>query len=80
MLLAGLPGNPQAAIIALLTLVAPALAGQTGRALPDLPAIDLGEQIPATGPCTHLALVREGHDGCGYPLRHSGELGPAVQP
>jgi molybdopterin molybdotransferase len=70
-LLAGLPGNPQAAIIALVTLVAPALAGLTGGALPDLPTVELGGQIPARGSCTHLALVRQGHDGRGYPVSHA---------
>jgi molybdopterin molybdotransferase len=70
-LLAGLPGNPQAAIIALVTLVAPALAGLTGAALPDLPTVELGGQIPARGSCTHLALVRQGHDGRGYPVSHT---------
>jgi molybdopterin molybdotransferase len=71
-LLAGLPGNPQAAIIALLTLAAPALAGLTGRSLPDLPAIELGAAIPGRGARTHLALVCRGPDGCGYPVAHGG--------
>jgi molybdopterin molybdotransferase len=71
-LLAGLPGNPQSAIIALLTLVAPALAGLAGRNLPDLPAIELGGPIPGRGKRTHLALVTRGPDGCGYPLAHAG--------
>jgi molybdopterin molybdotransferase len=70
-LLAGLPGNPQAAIIALVTLVAPALAGLAGRALPNLPTVELGRQIPARGSCTHLALVRQGHDGRMYPVTHT---------
>jgi molybdopterin molybdotransferase len=70
-LLAGLPGNPLAAIIAMMTLVAPALAGLAGRALPDLPTVELGGQIRARGSCTHLALVRQGHDGRGYPVSHT---------
>jgi molybdopterin molybdotransferase len=71
-LLAGLPGNPQAAIVALLTLVTPALAGLTGRELPGLPAIELGAPIPGRGDRTHLALVSRGPDGCGYPVAQAG--------
>jgi molybdopterin molybdotransferase len=71
-LLAGLPGNPQAAIAALLTLVPPALAGLAGRSLPELPAIELGAPIPGRGARTHLALVSRGQDGRGYPVAHAG--------
>jgi molybdopterin molybdotransferase len=71
-LLAGLPGNPQAAIAALLTLVPPALAGLTGRGLPELPAIELGAPIPGRGARTHLALITRGQDGRGYPAAHAG--------
>jgi molybdopterin molybdotransferase len=39
-MLAGLPGNPQSAIVALLTLAGPA-RGLTGRPLPGLPSIEL---------------------------------------
>jgi molybdopterin molybdotransferase len=75
-LLAGLPGNPQAAIIALVTLVTPALAGLTGRTLPGLPAVELGGQIPARGSFTHLALVRLGCDGRGYPVNRTASATP----
>ena len=67
-LLAGLPGSPQSAIIALLTLVAPALAGLTGRDLPRLPAIELGAPIPGRAAHTCLALVSRGPDDCAYPV------------
>ncbi|MEV0899549.1 molybdopterin molybdotransferase MoeA [Actinoplanes sp. NPDC049802] len=55
--LAGLPGNPQSAIIALVTLVAPLLAGLRGRALPPLPRVTAGTGIPGRGDFTHLALA-----------------------
>jgi molybdopterin molybdotransferase len=70
-LLAGLPGNPHAAVAALLTLVAPAIAGLTGRHLPDLPSIELGETIPGRGTHTHLALVARDRGGRAHPLPHS---------
>jgi molybdopterin molybdotransferase len=70
-LLAGLPGNPHAAIAALLTLVAPAIAGLTGRRLPDLPSIELGENIPGRGTHSHLALVARDREGRAHPLPHS---------
>lgn len=70
-LLAGLPGGPQPAIAALLTLVAPAVDGLAGRSLPDLPAIELGAPVTGRGPYTRLVLVRRGRDGRGYPVRHT---------
>ncbi|HEX6498522.1 MAG TPA: molybdopterin molybdotransferase MoeA [Micromonosporaceae bacterium] len=72
-LLAGLPGNPQSAVVALMSLVAPALAGLTGRALPELPRVRLGTPIPGRGDFTHLALVRvDRSDGLAYPVAHVG--------
>lgn len=72
-LLAGLPGNPQSAIVALMSLVAPALAGLAGRELPDLPRVRLGSPIPGRGNFTHLALVRvDRADGLAYPVSHVG--------
>src|SRR5256886_17699045 len=65
---AGLPGNPQSAIVALVSLVAPALAGLSGRPLPELRRIRLGAPIPGRGGYTHLALV----DGTGRPVPHVG--------
>jgi hypothetical protein len=70
-LLAGLPGNPQAAVIGLLTLVTPALAGLVGRNLSGLAAIRLGAPVPGCGSRTHLVLVGLGPDGCGYPVAHT---------
>jgi molybdopterin molybdotransferase len=67
-LVAGLPGNPQSAIVALMSLVAPALAGLAGRALPELARIRLGAAVPGRGRYTHLALV----DRDGRPVSHVG--------
>lgn len=75
-LVAGLPGNPQSAVVALLTLVAPMLAGWLGRPAPDLPGlarVRLGGPVPGRGQHTHLALVRrDPGDGRAYPLPHAG--------
>jgi molybdopterin molybdotransferase len=69
--LAGLPGNPQSAVVALMSLVAPLLAGLQGRPSPALPSVTLGAPIPGRGSYTHLALVRmEG--GMAYPVSHVG--------
>jgi molybdopterin molybdotransferase len=67
--LAGLPGNPQSAIVALVSLVAPLLAGLSGRAMPALPSVTLGAPVPGRGDYTHLALVRV-TDGLAYPVPH----------
>ncbi len=67
-LVAGLPGNPQSAIVALVSLVAPALAGLTGRTSPELRRIRLGAPIPGRGGYAHLALV----DPDGRPVPHVG--------
>jgi molybdopterin molybdotransferase len=71
-LLGGLPGNPQSAIVALLSLVAPALEGLRGRPLPALPRVRVGGEIPGRGGYTHLALVRREPDGLAYPVAHVG--------
>jgi molybdopterin molybdotransferase len=55
--LAGLPGNPQSAVVALATLVAPLLAGLHGRELAPLPLVEAGAPIPGRGAFTHLALA-----------------------
>jgi len=70
-LLAGLPGNPQSAVVALVSLVVPALLGLTGRRLPHFPTIELGAAIPGRGGYTHLALVRRSSDDRAYPLGHA---------
>jgi molybdopterin molybdotransferase len=67
-LVAGLPGNPQSAVVALVSLVAPALAGLTGRPLPGLPRIRLATAVPGRGGYTHLALV----DASGAAVGHAG--------
>ncbi len=69
---AGLPGNPQSAIVAFVSLVVPLLAGLRGR--PELPTnlVTLGDQVPGRGDHTHLALVRIEPSGFAYPLAHAG--------
>lgn len=70
---AGLPGNPQSAIVALVSLVAPLLAGLSGRPMPALPYATLAEPVPGRGAYTHLALVRlDRAAGTAHPLRHVG--------
>jgi molybdopterin molybdotransferase len=70
-LLAGLPGNPQSAIIALVSLVWPALAGLVGRPLPEFGTARLGAAIPGRGKFTHLALVSRDKSGDALPLAHA---------
>jgi molybdopterin molybdotransferase len=70
-LVAGLPGNPQPAVLALITLVGPAMLGLTGRPLPELPLIELGAPILGRGQCAHLALVRHDSEGRAHPLGHT---------
>ncbi|GAA4678281.1 molybdopterin molybdotransferase MoeA [Phytohabitans rumicis] len=71
--LAGLPGNPQSAIVALVSLVAPLLAGLHGRPEPALPQVTLVEAVPGRGDYTHLALVRvDPVDRTAHPVRHVG--------
>ncbi|MDI1461698.1 molybdopterin molybdotransferase MoeA [Catellatospora sp. KI3] len=70
---AGLPGNPQSAVVALVSLVVPLLAGLTGRPEPALPQVTLGEAVPGRGDYTHLALVRiDPVDGLARPVPHVG--------
>ena len=61
--LAGLPGNPQSAVIALITLVAPLLAGLQGRELPPLPQVTAAAAVRGRGQDTHLALAGLDPDG-----------------
>jgi molybdopterin molybdotransferase len=71
--LAGLPGNPQSAVVTLVSLVVPLLAGLQGRPAPRGPMITLGAPIPGRGGQTHLALVRRDPDsGLAYPVAHTG--------
>lgn len=70
---AGLPGNPQSAIVALVSLVAPLLAGLSGRPAPVLPHATLAAPVPGRGGYTHLALVRlDRVAGTAHPVRHVG--------
>jgi molybdopterin molybdotransferase len=71
--LAGLPGNPQSAVIALMTLVAPLLAGLQGRPAPELTRVEAAAPVPGRGGFTHLALARLDHDGrSATPVGHVG--------
>jgi molybdopterin molybdotransferase len=69
--LVGLPGNPQSAIIGLLTLAAPLLAGLSGAPLPALTSVRLAVDVPGRGNDTHLALARNTPDGV-VTLPHAG--------
>jgi molybdopterin molybdotransferase len=72
--LAGLPGNPQSAVIALVTLVQPLLAGLTGRPhLAELPRVVTTAPVPGRGGQTHLALAALDHGGrSATPVGHVG--------
>ncbi|WP_433827812.1 molybdopterin molybdotransferase MoeA [Actinoplanes sp. CA-015351] len=74
--LAGLPGNPQSAVIALVTLVAPLLAGLRGRPLPPLPQVEAGTAVPGRGGFTHLALAAL--DPAGRTATPVGHVGSAM--
>lgn len=70
---AGLPGNPQSAVVALMSLVAPLLAGLAGRGEPGFSRVTLGASVPGRGDFTHLALVRvDPRDGLARPVTHVG--------
>jgi molybdopterin molybdotransferase len=69
----GLPGNPQSAVIALVTLVAPLLAGLHGRELAALPRVEVTGRVPGRGGFTHLVLAALDHDGrTATPVGHVG--------
>jgi len=71
--LAGLPGNPQSAVIALVTLVQPLLAGLVGRPLPEHRVVRTTAQVPGRGNQTHLALAALDRDGrSATPVGHVG--------
>ncbi|MGH8791712.1 MAG: molybdopterin-binding protein, partial [Stackebrandtia sp.] len=69
---AGLPGNPQSAVVALASLVTPLLAGLTGRAMPRLSRVTLAADVRGRGDDTHLALVRLDADSKAHPVGHTG--------
>lgn len=68
---AGLPGNPQSAIVALMSLVSPLLAGLTNAAMPESVPVTLGAPLNGRGDFTHLALVRR-QPGGWFPVPHVG--------
>jgi molybdopterin molybdotransferase len=71
--LAGLPGNPQSAVIALITLVQPLLAGLAGRPVAPLPQVVTHGPVRGRGDDTHLALAALDHDGrSATPVGHVG--------
>jgi molybdopterin molybdotransferase len=70
--IAGLPGNPQSAVVAMLSLVTPLVAGLTGRGFPESRQVTLGTPVKGRGSDTRLALVRVEPDGYAYPLSHTG--------
>lgn len=59
--LVGLPGNPLAAIVALLTLGQPLVRAMGGGLLPDLPQAQLGAAITTRGDRTRLVPSRVDH-------------------
>jgi molybdopterin molybdotransferase len=72
---AGLPGNPQSAVVALVSLVAPLLAAWSGRprsGVDSYPRVRLAAPVPGRGRDTHLALVHLDSDGVAHPLPHAG--------
>jgi molybdopterin molybdotransferase len=60
---AGLPGNPFAALVAAATVVQPLLAGLHGQALAELPRARLGSELAADEHRTRLVPVRWQADG-----------------
>lgn len=69
--LLGLPGNPQAAVAALLTLGGPLVAALLGRPLPVLGAASSPVDISAPPHATRLVLAALGPDGA-EPTSHHG--------
>jgi len=68
--LVALPGNPQSAIVSLLTLGAPVLAGMLGRWSPDLPTVELGADAKAPHQEHRLLACQLG--GAATPVNHLG--------
>jgi molybdopterin molybdotransferase len=69
---AGLPGNPQSALVALVSLVEPLLAGLRGRPAPQPSTVVLGDKVAGRRGDTHLALVRVDAEGTATPVAHVG--------
>lgn len=70
-LLIGLPGNPLAAMVGLVTLVQPALAGFVGADLQPLFKVRLAGTIAAAQGAHRLVPVRRSNDSA-YPTGHGG--------
>lgn len=69
--LVALPGNPQSAVVSLLTLGAPLIAAMLGRWSPDLPVVTLGAD--ATAPAgEHRLLACRVDAGTAEPVTHLG--------
>lgn len=69
--LVGLPGNPHAAIAALMTLALPLLQALHGRPLPPLERVPLGTRVGSRGTGTRMVACRL-HDGVAEPCEHIG--------
>jgi molybdopterin molybdotransferase len=69
---AGLPGNPQSAIVALVSLVVPLLAGLRGLGSWPTGTVTLGSPIRGRGDHTHLSLVRLDASSLAHPVEHHG--------
>jgi molybdopterin molybdotransferase len=69
-LVAGLPGNPFAALVAFLTVGAPAVAGLRGRPLPALPVV-AGRDLTAH-PVDHRIVPVRIRGGTAEPVGHEG--------
>jgi molybdopterin molybdotransferase len=66
----GMPGNPQSAIVTLVTLVTPLLRGLAGRTEPEPSSVRLAAPAPGRGTFAHLVLVRLDQDGA-VPVHHA---------
>jgi molybdopterin molybdotransferase len=69
--LLGLPGNPQSAVVSLLSLGQPLLDSMLGRPAPVLPEVDLESSAPAP-PREHRLLACRLSDGRALPVAHLG--------
>jgi molybdopterin molybdotransferase len=67
--LIGLPGNPQSAVIGLLSLVAPFIAGSYGQILPTLESRTFNADLKGPAREVRLVLCSEA-DGVVTPLEH----------
>ena len=68
----GLPGNPQSAVVALLSLGAPLVAGLLGQPVPPLRYCVLGEDVVAPPTETRLVLATRDDQGTAHPVSRLG--------